>query len=68
MHHHGNIQYDEVDTTGVLLPTEFHFPKFFEKDDKLLITIKNVDSILKNDRNSRFIQGDEKSRLQRIRQ
>lgn len=48
----------EIDTIpGVQLPIAFQFRKFFEKDDKLLTTIKNMDSIFKNDQNSHFIQG-----------
>lgn len=57
MHRHGNVQYDEIDATGVLLLIVFQFRKIFEKNDQLLRTLKYIDTILKDTQNSHFIQG-----------
>lgn len=64
----GVLQYEEVETTGVLLPLSFQFRKVFECNDQLLATLKNMERIANHDAlsNSHFIQGPlwcEKSRL-----
>lgn len=58
MYRCGEMGYDELETTGVLLPISFQFKKIFEKDDQLLITLKDMDKISNNiELNSHFIQG-----------
>lgn len=41
----GEIRYDEVDITGVLLPLYFQFRKVFEKNDQLLKTLNYIENI-----------------------
>lgn len=54
----GSISYDEVDITGVLLPIYFQFRKFFEKDDKLLKTLKYIENLPNiQGINNHFIRG-----------
>lgn len=39
VHRRGVMQYDEIDTTGVLLPISLQFRKIFERNDQLLKTL-----------------------------
>lgn len=58
IHRCGEIRYDKCDVTGVLLPIQFQFRKFFEKNDLLLKTLKDIDRISRNpELNSHFIHG-----------
>ncbi|XP_055902990.1 uncharacterized protein LOC129939135 [Eupeodes corollae] len=44
--------HEEQTTTGVLLPLEFQFQKFFEKNDLLIKTIDNINRILSDESNT----------------
>lgn len=58
VHCRGEMRYDDVETTGVLLPISFQFRKIFEQNDALLKTLKEMDRISNNSElNSHFIQG-----------
>lgn len=57
LYRRGEMRYDEVDTTGVLMPISFQFRKIFEKNDLILHTLKNMEKISNNSHlNSNFIQ------------
>lgn len=65
----GEIRYEEVETTGVLLPLNFQFRKTFEKNDQLLQTLKQMERIKtygeSSNCNGHFLHGNlwrEKSR------
>lgn len=41
----GEIHYDEVDVTGVLLPLSFQFRRYFEKNNLLLKALRHIENI-----------------------
>lgn len=47
-YHRGEMQYDEKNVTGVLLPLSFQFRKIFEKNDQLIESLKFVERIEQN--------------------
>lgn len=54
----GNLSYDDVDVTGVLLPLSFQFQTYFEKDDQLIHTLNDMERIANNtDYNGHFLHG-----------
>lgn len=54
----GEIRYEEVEITGVLLPLSFQFRKFFEKNDRLINTLKYIEDISNSSQsNSHFTHG-----------
>lgn len=54
----GEICYDEVEITGVLLPLQFQFRKVFEKNNLLLHTLQQIELISNSSElNGHFIHG-----------
>lgn len=57
-HSRGELRYEEVDITGVLLSLSFQFRKTFEKNDRLLQTLKHMSNIERATHfNSNFLHG-----------
>lgn len=59
VYQHGQMRYNESNTTGVLFPISFQFKKIFEFNDTLTHTIDNINKIFNNTQMyTHFIQGE----------
>lgn len=54
----GNIYYGEQIETGALMPIDFQFQKFFEKNNNLTYSLNKIKSMRNNESMSHFVQGE----------